>query len=132
MKKLLSIFAIFAMLFTLACSSPATPSDAASKIYQLIADGQYEAAAEEMYYEGEAEQVAQQKAMIASLFAEKVGPQIKTKGGIANIETVGETIAEDGKSANVTVKITYGNGEVDENDLDMVLTDNGWKGSLEK
>ena len=132
MKKLLSVFAIVAALFTIACSSPATPSDAAEKVYQLIADGEYEAAAEEFYYEGDAEQIAQQKAMITSLFTEKVAPQIEAKGGITACEAVAETLSEDGLEASVEVKLTYGNGEVENNDVDMVLTDNGWKASLDK
>lgn len=132
MKKVLSIFAIVAALFTLACSGPATPSDAAVKVYQLIADGKYDVAAEEFYYEGEAEQVAQQKSMITSLFTEKAGPQIESKGGIAEMEAIAETLSEDGKEATVEVKLTYGNGKVENNKLNMVLTDDGWKAAVKK
>ncbi|MBR5132559.1 MAG: DUF4878 domain-containing protein [Alistipes sp.] len=132
MKKFFMMAAAVAALFATSCSSP-TASDAAVNVYSLIGDGKYEAAVEEFNLgTADAETEKQSKEMLTSLMKEKVGPQIEQKGGIANCEAVNEVLSEDGKTAKVTVKITYGNGETDENEVDMVLTDNGWKAAVEK
>ena len=129
MKKLLSIFAIVASLFIIGCASAATPSDAAVNIYELIAKGEYDAAVAEIHCEGTAEEAAEEaaelRATLAALFKEKAAPQIESKGGIASCEAVAERISENGQEAVVTLKITYGNGSVEENDLDMILTEEG-------
>ena len=135
MKKLLFMFAVAAALFTASCSSsPATPSDAAADVYALIIDGQYEAAADAFdYTTPDPEKIAQQKAVIAALFTEKLAPTIEKKGGVMSAVPVSEVIAEDGKSATVTMKITYGNGTEEDTDVDMVLTEDGkWKPSMKK
>lgn len=132
MKKLLSIFAIVASLFIIGCANAATPSDAAVNIYELIANGEYDAAVAEIHCEGTAEEAAELRATLAALFKEKAAPQIESKGGIASCEAVAERISENGQEAVVTLKITYGNGSVEENDLDMILTEEGWKGDIKK
>jgi hypothetical protein len=133
MRRVLSFFAVVAAMFAVSCSSPAGPADAALNLYELINNGEYDAVAEEFYYDtDDAETLAQSKAMIASLFKEKAGPQIEAKGGIASCEAVAERISENGQEAVVTLKITYGNGSVEENDLDMILTEEGWKGDIKK
>jgi hypothetical protein len=58
--------------------------------------------------------------------------QIAEKGGIKNIEVVSEEISEDGKKADVKLKITYGNGETDDSSSNLILTDAGWKMTMEK
>lgn len=135
MKKLIYLFAVVAAVFAVSCSSaPDTPGEAALNIYQLMADGKYEAVAEEFYFDStNAEEVTQAKEAIASLLKEKAAPEIESKGGIANLEVLEEVIAEDGQSANVTIKTTYGNGESEENTVELVKDPNGdWKGALDK
>lgn len=130
MKRLISLFAAVAMLFTLACSSaPATPGQAAVRLYDLLASGEYEVAAEEVQYNIEdPAQLAEAKAFMVSMMKEKLGPQLESKGGLASTEVVSETIAEDGQSAMVTIKVVYGNGTEDTNKLDFVKDSNGdWK-----
>lgn len=53
--------------------------------------------------------------------------EISTKGGIKNIEVVSETISEDGKTAEVTIMLTYGNGETDESTTKLKNSEDGWK-----
>ena len=63
MKKLVALFAVVAAVFAVSCSSPATPGEVAVNIYELIADGKYEAVAEEFHYDSEdANEVAEAKA----------------------------------------------------------------------
>lgn len=132
MKRVLSIFAVVAALFMVSCGSP-SPSDAAVEVYQMVIDGEYDAVAENMYYEStDAEEVEQSKAMIASLLKEKAAPQFEKKGGIKNVEALSETIAEDGKSAVVELKITYGDGSEETEKAEMKLDGDEWKLAMDK
>ena len=132
MKRVLSIFAVVATLFMVSCGSP-SPSDAAVEVYQMVIDGEYDAVAENMFYEStDAEEVEQSKAMIASLLKEKAAPQFEKKGGIKNVEALSETIAEDGKSAVVELKITYGDGSEETEKAEMKLDGGEWKLAMDK
>lgn len=51
----------------------------------------------------------------------------EANGGLKDYEILGETISEDGQAASVALKYTFGNGEVQEDTEQMVLTENGWK-----
>ncbi|MBQ8774428.1 MAG: DUF4878 domain-containing protein [Alistipes sp.] len=134
MKKLVALFAVVAAVFAVSCSSPATPGEVAVNIYELIADGKYEAVAEEFHYDSEdANEVAEAKALIVSLCKEKAAPQIEAKGGLASAEVVDEVVAEDGNTAKATVKFVYGNGEEDTQKVDLVKNDDGdWKVAFNK
>ena len=132
MKRVLSIFAVVAALFMVSCGG-STPSDAAVEVYQMIIDGKYDAVAENMFYEStDAEEVEQSKAMIASLLKEKAAPQFEKKGGIKNVEALSETIAEDGQSAVVELKITYGDGSEETEKAEMKLDGGEWKPAMDK
>jgi len=48
-------------------------------------------------------------------------------GGVKDYEIVSEEISNEGKSATVTVSITYGTGDVEEDVIEFVKTDNGWQ-----
>ncbi|MBE6283618.1 MAG: DUF4878 domain-containing protein [Mediterranea massiliensis] len=132
MKRVLSIFAIVAALFMVSCGG-STPSDAAVEVYQMIIDGKYDAVAENMYYEStDAEEVEQSKALIASMLKEKAAPQFEKKGGIKNVEALSETIAGDGQSAVVELKITYGDGSEETEKAEMKLDGGEWKPAVDK
>lgn len=53
--------------------------------------------------------------------------ELDKKQGIKSIDILEEKIAEDGKTANVKWKITYGNGETDEDDGELVNVNGDWK-----
>lgn len=135
MKKLLSIFAVVAVLFAVSCGAgAATPTETAVKFYELVANGEYEAAVEHLSFHATSpEEVEQGKAMIVSLLSEKSAPMLEKKGGLKSIEPISETISEDGKSAKVELKIIYGNGTEEKQTGDMILTESGdWKLKLNK
>lgn len=48
-------------------------------------------------------------------------------GGVKDYEIVSEEISEDGKRATVTVKVTYGTGDVQESEEKFVKTKKGWQ-----
>ena len=131
MKRLFAL--LFVALFAFASGGSSTPGDVAVELYNLVDAGNYEKAADLIAYEGEtSEAIAEQKAMITSLFKEKAGPQLESKGGVKSVEVLGETLSEDGKQADVELKIVYGNDTEETEKVSLVLTDDGWKHSISK
>lgn len=131
MKKLIALFAVVAAFFAVSCSSSNTPGEVAIEAYQLMADGKYEKVLDKFYIADPAEK-EEFKSTMLSLCKEKMEPQLQAKGGIEKIELVSEEISEDGKSARVTTKITYGDGSVEEEKTKMVNVDGEWLVSIEK
>ncbi len=116
-----------------ACSST-TPGEAAKKYTQYVADGEYEKFVDAIAYDEKADEAAvkQQKEMILALLQEKGKKSIDEKEGITNIEIVSEEISEDGNEAKVSLKQTYGNGETEDANYDMVKKDGTWKMVVKK
>jgi hypothetical protein len=52
---------------------------------------------------------------------------LKKKQGIKSLDIIEEKISEDGKTATVKWKTTYGNGETDNNDGDLIKVGGDWK-----
>ena len=70
--------------------------------------------------------------MIISLYKEKAAPQMEEKGGVKSVEATGETISEDGNTANVQLKIVYGDGSEKSEDVKMVKVEDKWLLSFDK
>lgn len=134
MKKFFSLLAVAVAMFMVSCSSaPATPSDAAVEYYQCVANGDYEAFANAIHYDTtDPEEIAEGKAMIISLYKEKAAPKMEEKGGVKSVEATGETISEDGNTANVQLKIVYGDGSEKTEDVKMVKVDGKWMLAFDK
>ena len=134
MKKLFSIFAVAVAMFMVSCASaPATPGDAAVEYYQCVVNGDYEAFANAVHFDTtDPEEIAEGKAMITSLYKEKAAPQIEKKGGVTSIEAVGETISEDGNTANVQLKVVYGDSSEKNEDIKLVKVEDKWMLAFDK
>ena len=134
MKKLFTLFAVAVAMFMVSCAgAPATPSDAAVEYYQYVANGDYEAFANAVHFDTtDPEEIAEGKAMITSLYKEKAAPQIEKKGGVKSIEAVGETISEDGNTANVQLKVVYGDGSEKNEDIKLVKIEDKWMLAFDK
>ena len=65
-------------------------------------------------------------------FAEKVKYSLDERGGIKSFEIINEEFDESGEKAVVTSKITYGNGDVEEERSKYVKVDGKWKATLGK
>lgn len=70
--------------------------------------------------------------MIVALLKEKGSKSIEEKGGIKKIEVLSETIASDKKTAQVVLKQTYGNGDAEDTNFDMVEQNGTWKIVMKK
>lgn len=133
MKKIFYLSLVLLCIVFASCSSK-SPGAVAKKYMEYVKTGDYEKFADGIVYKEGAttEQKEQGKTMIVALLKEKAAKEIEKKGGIKEIEMVSETIAEDGKTADVILKTTYGDGESQESDCRMVLQDNVWKMDIRK
>ena len=134
MKKLFTLFAVAVAMFMASCAgAPATPSDAAVEYYQYVANGDYEAFADAIHFDTtDPEEIAEGKAMVVSLYKEKAAPQMEAKSGVKSVEATGETISEDGNTANVQLKVIYGDGSEKTEDAKMVKVEGKWLLSFDK
>ncbi len=124
MKKFITLFSLIcAFVCAVSCSSSSTPSSVAEQQMKAMKSGDFDKLADLFYFEPD--EAEEGKQMISGLTS-KLGPQIEEKGGIKSYEIISEEISEDGESATVVVSITYGNGSVDEEDIDTVMHDGKW------
>ena len=97
-----------------------TPSDVMEKVLKLLKNKDYKAAIQ--YSEGIAEasedDVNGAIALVQAIY--------EANGGLAEYEILGEEISEDGQSAKVKVKYTFGNGEANDDTESLILTEKGW------
>lgn len=106
----------------MSCGSSETPGSVAKKFYQEIADGNCE-----KFMKETTEPTEEELAMVSAI-CEKMKASLDEKGGLKSVDVVSETIAEDGKTANVVLNLTFGDGTTSEEDQKMEMQDNGkWK-----
>lgn len=124
MKRIAFIIAtvvLIGMSFT-SCSKQATPASLAADCIEYIQDGDYAA------YVNTFDATDEEKAQLQEMFEQKGKALIEKQQGIASYEIIEEKISEDGMSAVVKAKITYGNGEVDDsNKFNFVKVNDEWK-----
>lgn len=123
MKRIAFIIAtivLVGMSFT-SCSKPSTPASITADCVEYVQDGNYAA------YVNTFNSTEEEKAQLQELFEKKGKELIEKQGGIESYEILEEKISEDGQKAVVTVKITYGNGEVDDSKFKFVKVNDEWK-----
>lgn len=134
MKKLFSFVAFVAsMLVFTACGGGNTPKAVAEEATQAMKDRDAKKLVELIYNDKEGEASQNEKDMLVAMFQEKMDKQYEKDGGIKSYEAVSEEIAEDGKTATVTMKIEYENGKTDEDVMKLKQNDKGeWKIDMSK
>jgi hypothetical protein len=122
MKKIASLVMAFAVMTLVSCGGGGgnTPTKTVKNYFDDIKAGKYEKAME--YYNVDESGMAQLK-----MLAGKHEEAMNEKGGITSTEIISETISEDGETATVEAKVTYGNGTVEENTFKLVKADGEWK-----
>ncbi len=126
MKKLLYlVLAVAVMGLAIACGSKSGPGAAAKQYMEAVAAGDYDQFLNGTYFgEISAEEIESTRQMWKQVLGE--GPLAADKEGVAAIEILSETVSEEGSTADVVFKRTYGNGETEEESLVMVLVDGTW------
>lgn len=129
MKKIIfmTVCLISFVMFT-SCGS-STPSDKALEYVGYMKDAKYKELVDEIVFPAEStpEEIEQSKNALISMLTEKGSKQLEEKGGIVSYKVTEETIAEDGKTAQVKVDIKYGDGEVVPATYDLIWVDGEWK-----
>lgn len=125
-----SLFTVCMFLISACSGGTSSPGEAAKTYMGYLADGKYEKFVDALAKKSEnvsKEEFELQKKQAALMIEQKAGKSLKEKGGLKNIEIISEEIDEDGNSAEVALKLTYGNGDTNENDYKMVKQDGKWK-----
>ena len=133
MKKLFISMFVAVVAFTLWSCGPAnTPSAVAEKACKCVQNADYEGYVELMDLKETKNQESEKQQFVAML-REKGTKTMEKKQGIKSYEVLSEEISEDGKSANVKMKIVYGNGDEDTQKMKLVKNDDGdWKLTMGK
>lgn len=130
MKKFINCIVIAASaLFFAACSGGNSPKGVAEEAVKCIQNGDYEGYVNLIYMEEkEGMDIEEQKKAVVGMIQSKASTTLAKKGGITSYEILSETVADDGKTANVEMKIVYGNGDEKQEDMKMRKTDSGdWR-----
>jgi len=130
-KNVVYLFGLLVMsvfLFSACSSSGSSPGEAAKKYMNHFKTGDYEKFVDGMAVgeDSSEEEIKAGKAMMLAMM-DKAKKQIDAKGGIKDIEVVSETISDDGKTAKVVLKTTYGDGSTEEKSNNMILEKGDWK-----
>ncbi|MBQ2563191.1 MAG: DUF4878 domain-containing protein [Muribaculaceae bacterium] len=130
MKKVLLGFAVIMLaVITVSCSKSNSPKDVATSFIQAMKNKNYEKAADCFYYEGTKDEIKADKAQVLA-FMEKAGQSIEKDGGIKSYKI--NSVEEDGDTAIVKGEITYGNGDVKEDEIETKKVDGKWYIDLSK
>ena len=130
--KRVSFLVLIAMTMSLvlvSCGGASTPVDMEKKLYSYVQKGDFEKAFDyQMEISGSSkEEVEAAKAMgiTAAVFAEKMKAEMDAKGGLKDFE-VTET-ANNGEVAELEVKLTYGNGTENVEEVTYKMVDGKWR-----
>ena len=129
MKKLFWILIAITVIAFVGCgSSNKTPGDAAKEYYSYAKAGDWD-----KFADGFKADNPYQKEMIISLLKEKGAPEIEEQGGIKEYSVISETINEDNPDKVVVkMKVVYGNGTEDEEDIKLTKSDGKWLMTMDK
>lgn len=133
-KNVCYLFSLITMcLFLFSACSSNSPGEAAKKYANHLKNGDFEKWVDGVAFGADASEtnVKAGKAMLLAMM-ESGKEKLNEKGGIKDIETVSETISEDGKTAKVVLKMTYGDGSSEENKMDMIQENGTWKMDMKK
>lgn len=125
MKKIFSILSLALVALAFVSCSKNSPEGVVQEYVTCMQKGQYEEAID--LFQFKKEPTDEQKQQYASVLRDKVGKEIDKKGGISGVEVTNVEMAEDGKSANVSYTIKYGDGTAKASTDKVVNVDGKWK-----
>ena len=131
MKKVILGFAVIMLaVISVSCSKSSSPKDVVTTYLQAMKSKDYVKAADCFYYEGTKEEIETQKSEMVDLL-EKAGQSLDERGGIKSFKI--NSVEEDGDMAVVKGEVTYGDGEVDDDEIiETKKVDGKWYIGTEK
>ncbi len=132
MKKLTVLLSTIALVFligTQSCGGGAlgnSPSAIVKKSINLIAEKKYEKVVALYAKKDGTDLTEEEKGKMIGLLSMANAELIK-KEGVKSLDIIEEKLSEDGNTAEVKWKITYGNGKTEDNDGKLVKVGNDWK-----
>lgn len=128
MKRVINLSFLVVAIVSLVACSPTTPGKALKSYLTDLKNENYESFIEGVYLpEGMDEQRKEkEEAQLLAIIKEKGAKEYERKGGVKSIEILSETISEDGESAIVEYKQTFGNGEEEQQSQKMIKKDDKW------
>lgn len=132
MKKLMLLVSTMAFVLAIglqSCGSGAggkSPGDTVKKSLNLLAEKKFDKVVE-LYSkdDGSAFTKEEHDKMIGLMTM--ANAELEKKNGLKSVDILEEKIAEDGKTASVKWKITYGNDETDEENGKLLNVNGDWK-----
>ena len=132
MKKLFfSMFVAVVALTLWSCGPANTPSAVAEEACKCLQNEDYEGYVDLLLLKETKNQESDKEQFVAML-REKGTKTMEKKQGIKSYEVLSEEISEDGKSANVKMKIVYGNGDEQKENMKMIKKDDQWMIDMNK
>ena len=129
-KVILGLAVIMLAVVSVGCSKKSSPKDVVTTYLQAMKNKDYEKAADCFYYEGTKDEIKATKAQMIALL-EKGGKSVAEKGGMKSFKI--NSVEEDGDTAIVKGEVTYGNGDVDEDEkIKTKKVDGKWYIDMDK
>ena len=126
---------VAAMFAFTACGGGNSPKDVAEQAKKAVKDKDAKTLVDlfdTADFEEEGESVQEQKDMLVAMYQEKLDEMPQTNA-VKSYETLSESIAEDGNTATVDMKIEYENGKTDTDVVKLKKDANGdWKLDMDK
>lgn len=126
---------VAAMFAFTACGGGNSPKDVAKQAMKAVKDKDAKTLVDlfdTADFEEEGESVQEQKDMLVAMYQEKLDEMPQTNA-VKSYETLSESIAEDGNTATVDMKIEYENGKTDTDVVKLKKDANGdWKLDMDK
>lgn len=133
MKKLTILFGALVIVISLGLLSCGgggaggnAPGDVVKKSLKLIAEKNYDKVAGLYVKKDGTALTDEEKTKVVGLMT-MANAELMKKEGVKSIDIVEEKISEDGKTAEVKWKITYGNGSTDEENGTLINVNGDWK-----
>ena len=119
-SRFLFVLFVLAALAVVGCGASG-PADTVEHFYRYVEAGEVDAAAD-LFSDQVTALINREK--LKTGLAEQTR-EMKEKGGIASFEILSEDIT--GQVADVRIRVEYGNGESEEQDIHLTEVDGDWK-----
>lgn len=128
MKKTTVLIALLGLLSLTSCSE-STPGDAFLKYANKAINGHFDELAKGCLILDDSLVVANDSLTILLMDSYKKDLELKFQG-VQSAEVLKDSVYDDGKQADIRVRLKFGNGQEEETEYEMRLVDGSWKINL--